>query len=93
MKKLKQILLSLITNPLLLIAYGFFSNKLAEICKYGRRKKTQKGNSFLATPHPFFILPGPNYYPAEKSGWLWCDKTDLSPTCLPPMIIPLLEGK
>lgn len=37
MNKLKQILVSLITNPILLIAYGFFFYKLAEICKYGRR--------------------------------------------------------
>lgn len=36
MNKLKQILLSLITNPILLLTYGFFFYKLAEICKYGR---------------------------------------------------------
>ena len=53
MKKLKQILLSLITNPLLLIAYGFFSNKLAEICKYGRRNYNLQILIFLTI---FFLL-------------------------------------
>ena len=53
MNKLKQILVSLITNPILLIAYGFFFYKLAEICKYGRHNYNLQILILLTV---FFIL-------------------------------------
>lgn len=36
MKRFKNILISLITNPLLLIVYWFFCAELTSLCKYGR---------------------------------------------------------
>ncbi|WP_419727208.1 glycosyl hydrolase [Terrisporobacter petrolearius] len=53
MNKLKQILVSLITNPILIMAYGFFFYKLDEICKYGRHNYNLQILILLTV---FFIL-------------------------------------
>jgi len=53
MNKLKQILVSLITNPILLMAYVFFFYKLAQICKYGRQNYNLQVLILLTI---FFIL-------------------------------------
>lgn len=50
--KIKRIFISLITNPILLIAYWLFFYELASVCRYGRFR----GNLYILLGTTIFIL-------------------------------------